>query len=108
MRTNLRQSRSDVQDLPAEVIEAQHRRLDELKQQSDQHATAELERKMALRYRKVKFFGKPVIMCIADYSTLELSEEPEPFILHYCSLAVSQPKVMNSLSPEFGFTELKK
>lgn len=107
VRANLRQSRSDVQDLPAEVIEAQHKRLDELKQQSDQHATAELERKMSLRYRKVKFFGKLVIMCITDYSALELNEGgPKPLILHNFSLAVSQPKVMNSMSLEFGFTQL--
>lgn len=38
--------------------EAQQKRLEELKLQSDSHARAELERKMALRYRRVKFFGK--------------------------------------------------
>ena len=47
-----------AQELPAEVKEAQQKRLEELKLQSDSHARAELERKMALRYRRVKFFGK--------------------------------------------------
>jgi len=47
-----------VQDLPAEIKEAQQKRLEELKLQSDSHARAELERKMALRYRRVKFFGE--------------------------------------------------
>jgi hypothetical protein len=47
----------DVQVLPAEVKDAQQKKLEELKQQSDVHSRSELERKMALRYRKVKFFG---------------------------------------------------
>lgn len=107
VRANLRQPRSDVQDLPAEVVEAKHKRLDELKQQSDQHATEELEKKMALRYRRVKFFGKPVIMCIPVYSALEWNEGgPKPLILHNFSVAISQPKVMNSMSLECGFTQL--
>jgi hypothetical protein len=46
-----------VQVLPAEVKDAQQKKLEELKQQSDVHSRSELERKMALRYRKVKFFG---------------------------------------------------
>jgi hypothetical protein len=46
-----------VQVLPAEVKDAQKKKLEELKQQSDVHFRIELERKMALRYRKVKFFG---------------------------------------------------
>lgn len=45
-------------ELPAEVKEAQQKRLEELKLQSDSHARAELERKMALRYRRVKFFER--------------------------------------------------
>jgi hypothetical protein len=47
----------NVQVLPAEVKDAQQKKLEELKQQSDVHSRSELERKMALRYRKVKFFG---------------------------------------------------
>jgi hypothetical protein len=47
----------DVQVLPPEVKDAQQKKLEELKQQSDVHSRSELERKMALRYRKVKFFG---------------------------------------------------
>jgi hypothetical protein len=46
-----------LQVLPAEVKDAQQKKLEELKQQSDVHSRSELERKMALRYRKVKFFG---------------------------------------------------
>jgi hypothetical protein len=45
-------------ELPAEVKEAQQKRLEELKLQSDSHVRAELERKMALRYRRVKFFER--------------------------------------------------
>jgi len=44
--------------LPAEVKDAQKKKLEELKQQSDVHFRIELERKMALRYRKVKFFER--------------------------------------------------
>ncbi|KAH8968344.1 hypothetical protein BDL97_03G122900 [Sphagnum fallax] len=44
--------------LPAEVKDAQQKKLEELKQQSDVHFRIELERKMALRYRKVKFFER--------------------------------------------------
>ncbi|CAM6028756.1 unnamed protein product [Sphagnum balticum] len=44
--------------LPAEVKDAQQKKLEELKQQSDVHSRSELERKMALRYRKVKFFER--------------------------------------------------
>ena len=51
------------QELPAAVKEAQQKRLEELKQQSDSHVRAELERKMALRYRRVKFFGKFAVVC---------------------------------------------
>ncbi|KAG0605549.1 hypothetical protein M758_9G067600 [Ceratodon purpureus] len=45
-------------ELPAAVKEAQQKRLEELKLQSDSHVRAELERKMALRYRRVKFFER--------------------------------------------------
>ncbi|XP_024398929.1 uncharacterized protein [Physcomitrium patens] len=45
-------------ELPPAVKEAQLKRLEELKLQSNAHATAELERKMALRYRRVKFFER--------------------------------------------------
>jgi predicted Zn-dependent peptidase len=48
----------NVQVLPAEVKDAQQKKLEELKQQSDVHFRIELERKMALRYRKVKFFER--------------------------------------------------
>ncbi|KAH7424647.1 hypothetical protein KP509_11G017500 [Ceratopteris richardii] len=41
--------------LPVEVKNAQEKRLEELKRQADLHVHAELERKMALRCRKVKF-----------------------------------------------------
>lgn len=51
-----------MQELPADVKEAQQKRLEELKLQSDSHARAELERKMVLRYRRVKFFGEST-MC---------------------------------------------
>ncbi|CAM6031591.1 unnamed protein product [Sphagnum compactum] len=44
--------------LPAEVKDAKQKKLEELKQQSDVHFRIELERKMALRYRKVKFFER--------------------------------------------------
>jgi uncharacterized coiled-coil DUF342 family protein len=44
--------------LPPEVKDAQQKKLEELKQQSDVHSRSELERKMALRYRKVKFFER--------------------------------------------------
>lgn len=67
-----------MQELPAEVKEAQQKRLEELKLQSDSHVRAELERKMALRYRRVKFFGESTIhwrmlrfqssrMCMLDF-----------------------------------------
>lgn len=44
--------------LPVEVKDAQQKRLEDLKKQAELHAQAELERKMALRYRKVKFFER--------------------------------------------------
>ncbi|KAI5061982.1 hypothetical protein GOP47_0022521 [Adiantum capillus-veneris] len=44
--------------LPLEVKDAQQRRLEDLKRQAELHSHAELERKMALRYRKVKFFER--------------------------------------------------
>lgn len=44
--------------LPLEVKDAQQKRLEDLKKQADLHARAELERKMARRYRKVKFFER--------------------------------------------------
>lgn len=44
--------------LPLEVKDAQQKRLDDLKKQAEFHAHAELERKLALRYRKVKFFER--------------------------------------------------
>lgn len=45
-------------DLPLEVKDAQQKRLEDLKRQAESHVHAELERKMALRYRKVKFFER--------------------------------------------------
>ncbi|KAG6551652.1 hypothetical protein Mapa_006738 [Marchantia paleacea] len=41
-----------------EVKDAQEKRLEDLKKQAEQHARSELERKMSLRYRKVKFFER--------------------------------------------------
>lgn len=45
-------------NLPVEVKDAQQKRLQDLKNQAELHQRAELERKMALRYRKVKFFER--------------------------------------------------
>lgn len=44
--------------LPLEVKDAQQKRLEELKKQAELHGQADIERKMALRYRKVKFFER--------------------------------------------------
>ncbi|MCO5601699.1 hypothetical protein L7F22_055822 [Adiantum nelumboides] len=44
--------------LPWEVKDVQQKRLEILKRQAELHAHAELERKMTLRYRKVKFFER--------------------------------------------------
>lgn len=48
----------DEQPLLSEVKDAQEKRLEDLKKQAELHARCELERKMSLRYRRVKFFGK--------------------------------------------------
>ncbi|KAI5066967.1 hypothetical protein GOP47_0017495 [Adiantum capillus-veneris] len=45
-------------NLPAEVQDVQKKRLEDLKNQGEEHQRAELERKMALRYHKVKFFER--------------------------------------------------
>ncbi|XP_057871602.2 rRNA-processing protein EFG1 isoform X2 [Cryptomeria japonica] len=45
-------------NLPQEVKEAQEKKLDELRKLVELQAQSELERKMALRYRKVKFFER--------------------------------------------------
>ncbi|KAL2621580.1 hypothetical protein R1flu_001785 [Riccia fluitans] len=44
--------------LAEEVKDAQEVRLEDLKKQAEQHARSELERKMALRYRRIKFFER--------------------------------------------------
>eukprot|EP00250_Pteridium_aquilinum_P014229 c21860_g3_i1 orf=330-1538(-) len=41
-----------------EVKNAQHKLLEDLKKQGEEHQRAELERKMSLRYRRVKFFER--------------------------------------------------
>ncbi|MCO5578295.1 hypothetical protein L7F22_032135 [Adiantum nelumboides] len=45
-------------NLPTEVQDVQRKRLEDLKNQAEDHQRAELERKMALRYHKVKFFER--------------------------------------------------
>ena len=50
-----------LQPLPVEVKEAQQQRLEELRKQLELHQRSELEKKMALRYRRVKFFGESLI-----------------------------------------------
>ncbi|CAM6088197.1 unnamed protein product [Calypogeia fissa] len=44
--------------LLSEVKDAQEKRLEDLKKQAELHARCELERKMSLRYRRVKFFER--------------------------------------------------
>ncbi|KAL3688035.1 hypothetical protein R1sor_014344 [Riccia sorocarpa] len=77
--------------LSDEVKHAQEVRLEDLRKQAEQHTRTELERKMALRYRKVKFFERRKIerrirrvekqlRTMADQSTavgLSLSRELE-------------------------------
>ena len=46
------------QELPPEVREAQEKKLDGLKKQQEIHTRLALERKIFLRDRKIKFFGK--------------------------------------------------
>lgn len=47
-----------LQDLPPEVKEAQEKKLEELKKQQEIHNRLAIERKLFLRDRKIKFFGK--------------------------------------------------
>ena len=49
------------QPISVEVKEAQQQRLEELRKQLELHQRSELEKKMALRYRRVKFFGESLI-----------------------------------------------
>lgn len=46
------------QDLPPEVKEAQEKKLEALKKQQEIHNQLAVERKIFLRNRKIKFFGK--------------------------------------------------
>lgn len=48
----------DAQDLPLEIKEAQEKKLEELKRQQDIQNRLALERKIFLRYRRIKFFGE--------------------------------------------------
>ncbi|KAJ7568796.1 hypothetical protein O6H91_01G048900 [Diphasiastrum complanatum] len=75
-------------NLPREIKDAQEKRLAELKKEADLHATSELERKMAVRYRKVKFFERRKIermirrlekqqRVLADQVVAENSEQAE-------------------------------
>eukprot|EP00245_Coleochaete_scutata_P006377 TRINITY_DN20802_c0_g1_i1.p1 TRINITY_DN20802_c0_g1~~TRINITY_DN20802_c0_g1_i1.p1 ORF type:complete len:410 (-),score=107.34 TRINITY_DN20802_c0_g1_i1:450-1679(-) len=45
-------------DLRPEVVAAQGKRLEDLKKIQEEHARSDLERKLALRYRRVKFFER--------------------------------------------------
>lgn len=45
-------------NLPAEARDVQKKRLEDLKEQAEEHHRSELERKMSLRYRRVKFFER--------------------------------------------------
>lgn len=45
-------------NLSAEMKDAQQKHLEDLKRQAEQNQRAELERKMSLRYRRVKFFER--------------------------------------------------
>lgn len=47
-----------VQNLPPEVREAQQQKLEGLKKQQEIHTRLAAERKIFLRDRKIKFFGK--------------------------------------------------
>lgn len=47
-----------IKDLPPEVREAQEKKLDGFKKQQDIHNRLAVERKIFLRDRKIKFFGK--------------------------------------------------
>ncbi len=74
-----------MQVLPAEVKDAQQKKLEELKQQSDVHFRIELERKMALRYRKVKFFG----MCSYGFLLVIV------FVSQMCIMDIKSKENMN-------------
>lgn len=47
-----------LKNLPPEVKEAQEKKLAELKNQQELHSRLAVERKIFLRDRKIKFFGK--------------------------------------------------
>lgn len=47
-----------MKDLPPEVREAQEKKLEGFKKQQDIHNRLAVERKIFLRDRKIKFFGK--------------------------------------------------
>jgi hypothetical protein len=50
-----------MQTLAPDVKAKQEAKLAELRKVADAHAHSELERKLALRYHKIKFFGEQVI-----------------------------------------------
>lgn len=50
-----------MQDLPPEVRDAQVKKLEELKKQQELHSRLAVERKIFLRYRKIRFFGEIIL-----------------------------------------------
>lgn len=50
-----------VKDLPPDVREAQEKKFEELKKQQEIHTRLAVERKIFLRDRKIKFFGKFIL-----------------------------------------------
>lgn len=71
-----------LQTLAPDVKATQEAKLAELRKVADAHAHSELERKLALRYHKIKFFGEQVVhrdsavACFAHQPTfLSLSEQ---------------------------------
>lgn len=54
-----------MKDLPPEVREAQEKKLEGFKKQQDIHNRLAVERKIFLRDRKIKFFGKDLRFVVA-------------------------------------------
>ena len=53
-----------LKDLPPEVREAQQAKLEGIKKQQEIHNRLAVERKIFLRDRKIKFFGREVLFCV--------------------------------------------
>lgn len=84
----------NAQDLPLEIKEAQQKKLEDLKKQQDIQNRLAVERKIFLRYRRIKFFGEYVLY--EETGVCSLVEMPS-FFVQFHDMIIRKMEIVESV-----------